>query len=270
VAAEVREGIAGGRIVFAVGGKGEEGIIRLLYPSTRFGISEGTRVFTCVDFNSRDVPPGYYIGRIRLGSSELGKSRAEAGVLPALDGDALSRLCVLVPAERPGVSDHSRVPAAPIRRIPAKLSLPPGFLRPGTVMRVSAGMEKGISRGDLVVSGGYCVGRITATGLLVSSAALFLQPGESWRLVHLASSGPEPVTVEVIKRSGDRCSLAAAKPVENLDPGCLFFLPGDSCSGGELFPVCRVIDPGDGTDFTVQCGNVRAGAEEYCLVAEGR
>ena len=79
------------------------------------------------------------------------------------------------------------------------------------------------------------------------------------------------------------CAIAQLSEVENLPPVLLFFtgqdgkvaqvidfLPGESCSGGERYPLCSIDDPGDGTVFEVRCGNVRAGIEEYCLVAGKR
>jgi hypothetical protein len=143
-------------------------------------------------------------------------------------------------------------------------------VRPGAAIRASGGIEKGIGRGDLIVSDGYCVGRITKTGVLASKAGLFLAPGESRKIVRLTPRGPETVRIEVVERSGSLCRLRAAEHLADLEPDSLFFLPGESCTGGERYPLCSIVDPGDGLVFDARCGNVRTGIEEYCLVAGKR
>ena len=157
-----------------------------------------------------------------------------------------------------------------MRRIPVTLSSPPGFLRPGTVLRISAGLEAGISRGNMVVSGGYGVGRITEAGILMARADLLLAPEEKLPLVRLAPGGVESVTVRVEKRSGSLCRLEATARAEGLEKGALLFLQGDAYSGEEFFPICSVLDPGDGRIFTVRCGDVGSGREGFCIRALSR
>ena len=93
VACEVREGIAGDRRVFARGGEcaGSKGQIKLQYPSSRYGLSSDTRVYTSAEFNGENLPAGLYVGRVSVMTAGRGEPKIRAGVLPAIDGVALSR-----------------------------------------------------------------------------------------------------------------------------------------------------------------------------------
>jgi hypothetical protein len=281
VAAETGDGIAGAKVSFVVGGgfadlgEGTEigsgfvedrAAILLRFPSSRFGLIDGVMAVTSSRYNRDGIPAGFLLGRVVIAPVKPGQTRSRAGILPPLTGDRLCRLAVLVPSDRPGVEGRAAVPPLQRRSRKVRLSLPPGFLRPGAFMRVSGGRESGIRDGDLVLSGEFLVGRIKRTGLFLSTAELFLAPGTSLELVCLDSDGPESVRVTTMDRRETACRLRAKPALENLKAGSLLFLPGEPCSGAELHPVCRVADPGDGGVFRVTCGDAIEPENAVCLV----
>jgi hypothetical protein len=282
VAAETGEGIAGAKIDFVVGGgfadlgestgigggfAGEGASILLKFPSSRFGLIDGVKAVTSSKYNRDGIPPGFLLGRVVVAPVKPGQTRSRAGILPLLTGDRLCRLAVLVPADRAGVEGRLAVPPLRHRSRDVRLSPPPGFLRPGALLRVSGGREAGIRDGDLVLSGEFLAGRVNRTGLFISTAELFLAPGSSLDLVRLGSDGPESVRVTTMSRHGTECRLRAEPALKDLKAGSLLFLPGEPCSGAELHPVCRVADPCAGDLFTVTCGAANESEKAACLVS---
>jgi|GEM_PF-3470880 len=263
IAAEIGEGIAGGAIECIVGGatrgagSAANRTILLEYPSTRFGLSQGARVITSSRFNPPDIPPGLLLGSLTLRPSDTGEARSRAGVLPPFPSTWLERLAVLVPCEREGVTGRHPVPDLRVARQVVMLARPPGFLSPTDRLRVNAGMETGCAPGDLLCSEGFLVGRLERVGLWTSVAEYFLAEGRILPVVFLTLQGPEPNDILVVEREDGVCRVRARHHRAGLAGGEPLFLGSESCSGAEIYPLCRVEDPGDGQAFTVRCADLR-------------
>ncbi len=273
IVAETSEGIAGGNVFFTVGGGSTDGKIRVEYLSSRFGLTSGIKAFTSSRYNKADIPSGLYLGRLDASPNGDGEVGEHVGIVPPFEGRDLCRLAVLVPGDRAGALDRKPVPPLRIKCVPVVLRLPPGFILAHTFIRISSGFEAGISLDDLLVSEGYLVGKVTRVGLLSSRGELFMAPGDERTLLDLSGPAPRPVRVRVGKRSSTICSITVMsidgkRPSGGMElsPDSLLHLSSGACSGGELYPLCRILKGGPTGEYLVRCGEIDA-ERGGCLVA---
>lgn len=270
VAAEVGDTVAGEKIYFPIGGECDaQGNLPIRYPSTRFGLSSGSDVLTSSEhpsaYTRSPIPAGLLLGRVSVERSTRRSMAAQAVVLPALGVKDLRRIAVIVPADRHGAQGYAPVPELQLYTIPVEILLPPGFLREWSFMRLCSGLESGLVEGDFIVAGNYLAGRIAATGLVSSRAEIFLLPGKTTVIARLRSSGAEAIRLRVRARSGGVCSVEAAAALSGLQKGCPLYSPDDPCGGTEFYPLCHVLDPGDGITFTVRCADLSGDDPSFCL-----
>jgi len=269
VAVEAEGPVAGEKIYFAAGGGRSrlEGCIRLSFPSSRYGIASGIRTFTSSLYNRGYLPPGLFVGEIRSRPGNLGDLQLRAGLLPPVAGDALCRVAVLVPRARPGVEGREPIPRLRLEPVDVSLSLPPGRITSRAFMRVGSGLEAGLAKGDLVVSGGYLTGAISGSGVLAATARLFLAPGEVIELAHLDRAGPRSVRLQVLDRTGPLCTAMMMDRGDRLAIGSPLYLPGEAAEGGEVYPVCRLVSVEHDGRVQLLCAAIGDGTEGFCLVS---
>ncbi len=270
VAAEVGDVVAGEKIYFPIGGECDvDGNLPIKFPSTRFGLASGSDVVTSPEhpnaYARSPIPAGLVLGRVSVNRSTRRTLAAQPVVLPAFRVTDLRRIAVLVPADRLEAQGRAPIPELQLYTIPVKTFLPPGFLREWSFLRLFSGLERGLDEGDFVVAGDHLAGRIAATGLLSSRADIFLLPGKTTVIARLRSSGTERNRLRVHHRSRGFCSVEADRALSGLKEGCPLYFPDDPCGGTEFYPLCHVVDPGDGVTFTVRCADLSGDDSSFCL-----
>jgi len=270
VAAEVGDAVAGEKIYFPLGGACDAvGNLPIKFPSTRFGLTSGSDVFTSSEhpdaYALSPVPAGLVVGRVSVDRSPGAKRTQEPVVLPALRVTDLRRVAVLLPADRPEAAGRAPIPELQLYTIPVSVFVPPGLLKKWTFMRLCAGIETGLDRGDFIVTGDYLAGRIAATGLVSSRAEIFLLPGKTMEIARLKESGTERLRLRVLHRSRGICSVEADRTLGGLEKGCPLYFADDPCGGTEFYPLCHVVDPGDSLTFTVRCADLSGDESSFCL-----
>jgi len=270
VAAEVGDVVAGEKIYFPIGGGcDDQGNLPIKFPSTRFGLISGSDVSTSsehkIAYTETPVPVGLDLGKVNVAEPGRSVRKARAVVIPILRVTDLRRVAILLPSDRPGVAECAPVPELKLYTIPIEVLIPPGLLREWSFMRLCTGLESGLEEGDFIVSGDYLAGRIAATGFLSARADILLLPGKIIGVARLTLSGAEGIRLRVLDRAGCVCSVEADKTLSNLERGCPLYFPDEPCAGTEFYPVCHVLDPGDGVSFTVRCADPAGDDSSFCL-----
>jgi cell shape-determining protein MreC len=254
VVARVTGTVAGGKeVVFVAGGASQDiqGCIRIRILSDPFGLEEGSRAFTGTVPRSPEVPPGLFLGMVRI-RRRADESSRDAALEPYFSPERLTRAAVLVPAERLD-GERFLLPDLELMHVPARLRL----LSPGrgrrTLLRISDGLEEGLRNGDLIVAEGYAVGRIDRVGLFSASGSLIPPMGGGVEAAVFPGGGPpRPFRFKVLERTGLSYRVEALEKLEGLECGMPVFLAGSPCSGLENYPALRVSDPGDGKTLCLE------------------
>lgn len=271
VLGEVSGTVAGTSVRFIAGGPSleMEDLARIRVPSNRFGLAEGGTAYTAYDSMTPAVPAGLLLGRVRLGKAGPGELRDKVALQPAVPRERLNRLAVLVPTTRlgdPPLRDQTWVFPPPLEAIPVTITR---TLKPwgcAADFRIDAGLECGLSPGDLIVSDLGALARLDRVGLFASSASILVRPGQEVELIVAhAEHGVIGFTASVEELCAGNYSVTSPDKPAGLEKGLAVYLAKEACSGLERYPAFFVMDAGEGDRFTLALPAAAASQEGCCL-----
>ncbi|MHC4942149.1 MAG: hypothetical protein ACYTG7_03940 [Planctomycetota bacterium] len=267
VLAEVQGTVAGSKVRFIAGGPSLdlEGCIRVQFPSTRYGLAEGSLAYTGESPLTPGIPAGLLLGTVRLVRPGIGETREKAGLQPPVDELLLNRVAVLLPTDRLNVlEDQVLINTPPAERVAVKVKCVAGDGLP--VFRIFAGLEAGLSRGDILVVNGIAVARLERVGFYSASAHLLAVPGQD--LVLLSGSGAgegRPFRARIESRKGFQYLARSDDCPKDLERGECLYLAKDPASGLERHPAFQVLDPGEGDRMILRIPLSGEIQESYCV-----
>jgi len=251
-----------------VGGDSDarEAGIKISFPSTRFGLNQGCLAVTAKDNLNRNIPPDLILGKVWISPPKEGCIKGDVSLLPPYSAKLLERVAVMIPHTRFKKKARYIIPDSKlskvetgVRYIGESKRAPGGFI-------VFAGLERGLSRGDLLVVGGRSLARIDSVGFFSSHASLLLTPGYKFRAAAIPSETMiNRFTMEVIEGMSPKVVIKSDSPVPNIRKGVPIYLTEFPCSGLESYPVAFVEDHGKNQTVVV---NLSPGVTEegiFCL-----
>jgi hypothetical protein len=269
VLAEVQGTVAGSSVRFIAGGPSldMEGCIRVQFPSIRYGLAEGSLAYTGESPLTPGIPAGLLLGTVRVVRPGLGDVSDRAALEPPVDERLLNRVAVLLPTDRlNALEDQVRIPATPSERVPVEVKCVAGQGGGLPAFRIFAGLEAGLSRGDILVVNGIAVARLERVGLYAASARLLAAPGQEIFLMNASDAGKgRPLRARIESCKGFRLLASIEESPGGLEQGDTLFLARDSATGLERHPAYQVLDAGEG-GRSVLCvpwtGEIR---ESFCV-----
>lgn len=269
VLGEVRGTVAGKGVYFIAGGPspGLTGCIDVQFPSSRFGLNSGSLAYSKAHSENQEFPSRFLLGQVRVGRPKMGELQEEVALDPVLEPWELNRVCVLVPADRPGFEESRLlIPSIPMERIPVQAKVLPVGREPHPAFRVSSGMEEGLAPGTILIRHGTAVARLSRVGLFSSFADFLAAPGDEITVAYLPENGmTRPLRIKVIQRQGFRFLCEFTGRRARVCKGDPLFIAEKPCSGLESYPAFWVEESVDENRFIVHVPWSWDQGDSHCL-----